>query len=118
MGPGSAPALSGPTWSAPTESMRAMVPPPALTVWMSSMGRLMGRWLMRPWVVTTGRPWWISATSQLVPPMSKVMMLSMPTLPLAPSDEITPPAGPDSTVATGMRAEVLKVETPPLDCMM
>ena len=82
------------------------------------MGRLMGRWSMRPWVVTTGRPRWIRATSQLVPPMSKVMRSSMPALPLAATDEITPPAGPESTVATGMRAAVRKVETPPLDCMM
>ena len=34
-----------------------MRPPPALTVWMSSIGRALGRRLIFPWVVMTGLPW-------------------------------------------------------------
>ena len=45
-------------------------------------------------------------------------MLLMPTRSQVPMEAMTPPAGPDSTVATGFSAEPLKVETPPLDCMM
>ncbi len=73
---------------------------------------------MRPWVVSAGLPSWMSATSQLVPPMSKVMMFRMPARRLMPSEAMTPPAGPESTVATGFFAALPNVATPPLDCMM
>ena len=76
---------------------------------MSSIGSAIGRMLILPCVVITGSPWWISA-SQLVPPMSKVMMLLMPTRSQFPDDAMTPPAGPERTVATGFSAEPLKVE--------
>ena len=95
------PRYPGPTCKPPTASMRAIVPPPALTVWMSSIGSAIGRMFIFPCVVITGFPWWISATSQLVPPMSKVMMLLMPTRSQVPIDAMTPPAGPERTVATG-----------------
>ena len=38
-GPGSAPALSGPTWSSPASSTRAMLPPPAPTLRTSTDGK-------------------------------------------------------------------------------
>ena len=41
--PGSAPADSGPTTSAPPASMRAMLPPPAPIVWMSTDGSRTGK---------------------------------------------------------------------------
>ena len=41
-GPGSAPAERGPTRSAPPASAHAIEPPPALTVWTSTIGSLIG----------------------------------------------------------------------------
>ena len=43
MGPGIAPALSGPTWRMPAVLTRAIDPPPAPMVWMSIIGTRTGR---------------------------------------------------------------------------
>ena len=51
-----------------------MVPPPALTVLMSIMGSARSRPSILPRLAMNGSPSRISATSQEVPPMSKVMM--------------------------------------------
>ena len=50
--------------------------------------------------------------------MSKVMMLAMPVMRLAATPAVTPPAGPDSTVVTAVRAASANVDMPPFDCMM
>ena len=55
-----------------------MVPPPALTVLMSIIGTARSRPSILPRLATIGSPSLISATSQEVPPMSKVMMLPKP----------------------------------------
>src|SRR6202044_2799470 len=75
-----APALCGPTSSTPKRSTLAMVPPPALTVLMSIIGTAMSRPSILPRLEKIGRPSLISATSQDVPPMSKVMMLGNPVM--------------------------------------
>src|SRR5882757_3288089 len=58
-----------------------------------------------------------SATSVDVPPMSKVMTLSMPANSAAYAAPVTPPAGPDKIVVTGSRAAFAAEITPPLDCI-
>ena len=55
-----------------------MVPPPALTVLMSIIGTARSRPSILPRLATNGSPSLISATSQDVPPMSKVMMFWKP----------------------------------------
>ena len=95
-----------------------MVPPPALTVLMSIIGTAMSRPSILPRLEKIGWPSLISATSQDVPPMSKVMMLAMPVMAQAATPAVTPPAGPDSTVVTAVRAAAGNVDMPPFDCMM
>ena len=69
-GPGAAPALSGPTVSAPPASMRAIDPPPAPIVWMSSAGRRIGNPPTERCGAGSGTPPRTRQTSVLVPPMS------------------------------------------------
>ena len=95
-----------------------MVPPPALTVWMSSIGTATSRPATTPCVVIPGCSALTSATSQLVPPMSKVMRSEKPAERPSSTEAATPPAGPDSTVVTGSLCTCPKVAVPPLDCMM
>src|ERR1700730_13066005 len=95
-----------------------MVPPPALTVLMSIIGTAMSRPSILPRLEKIGRPSLITATSQDVPPMSKVMMLGKPGMAQAAPHAVTPPAGPDSTVVTAVRAAAGNVDMPPFDCMM
>ena len=78
-GPGSAPALSGPTRSAPPASRQTIEPPPAPTVCRSTVGSRIGR---PPTVrslarVGAGRST-IRHTSVDVPPMSNAIAFSMP----------------------------------------
>ena len=104
--------------STPKRSTVAMVPPPALTVLMSSIGTARSRPSILPRLDSSGSPSLISATSQEVPPMSKVMMLADPLMRQASTPAVTPPAGPDSTVVTARRAAAANVAMPPFDCMM
>ena len=66
--------------STPKRSTLAMVPPPALTVLMSIIGTARSRPSILPRLATEGSPSLISATSQEVPPMSKVMMFWKPVI--------------------------------------
>ena len=80
-GPGSAPADWGPTRSAFVSSGTwAIDPPPAPTVCTLTDGTLMRKWLIEVSRPIVGCPFWQSATSVEVPPMSKVRMLSKPAL--------------------------------------
>ena len=58
-----------------------------------------------------------SATSVDVPPMSNVMIRSIPLRRAIAAAPTMPPAGPDSTVRTGSRAAVARAVIPPLDCI-
>ena len=113
-----APALWGPTTNSPKRSTWASVPPPALTVLMSIMGRATSRPSTLPRLEMEGSPSLMSATSQEVPPMSKVMRFCTPVVRQAWTLAVMPPAGPESTVATAFFAVASKVAMPPLDCMM
>ena len=55
MGPGTAPALFGPTFRPPDGSSQAIEPPPVPTVTMSIMGSLTGKRPIEPLVVTARR---------------------------------------------------------------
>ena len=59
--------------------MQDMEPPPAPTVWMSIMGTFTGKSEMEASKVR-GSAVLIKATSVEVPPMSKVISLSMPAI--------------------------------------
>ena len=77
--PGSAPALSGPTRSMPASSISASEPPPAPMVCTSTIGTWIGMaYSSSSSEETSGTPSSISATSELVPPISYVMTLAKP----------------------------------------
>ena len=57
-----------------------MEPPPAPTVWTLTDGTLIRKWLIDVSRPIVGSPFWHSATSVEVPPMSKVRMSSNPAL--------------------------------------
>src|SRR5438094_677903 len=75
MGPGVAPALSGPTRSAPPGSIHARLPPPAPTDSMSMTGIAIGKGSITASVVQVGSPFGSGEKSALVPPMWKVTKL-------------------------------------------
>ena len=56
--------------------------------------------------------------SKLVPPMSTVMAFGSPACAARATPPITPAAGPESTVRTGLLAAVSAPVMPPFDCMM
>ena len=72
-----APALCGPTRSAPPPSNHAIEPPPAPMVWTSTEGMEMGS-VSRRFALVIGieRPG-STHTSKLVPPVSMVMMSAL-----------------------------------------
>ena len=97
-GPGSAPADCGPTRSAFVSSGTcAIEPPPAPTVWTFTDGTLIRKWPIAVSRPIVGWPFWQSATSVDVPPMSNVRMSSYPALVATNSAPATPPDGPEST---------------------
>mmetsp|Transcript_5844 Transcript_5844/g.16555 ORF Transcript_5844/g.16555 Transcript_5844/m.16555 type:complete len:220 (+) Transcript_5844:98-757(+) len=112
-GPGSAPALSGPTRRR-VPSNRQMEPPPAATVWMLIMGARMRTPATSVSSVRSYSPA-KCATSVEVPPMSNVTKRSYP----AATDVLTaatmPPAGPDRMASFPWNT-VASVR-PPLLCM-
>jgi hypothetical protein len=64
------------------------------------------------------RPPSISDAFAVVPPMSNVITLSMPSARASERAAITPAAGPDSSANTGRAAASAAVITPPEDCMI
>ena len=108
------PRCAGPTRSAPPSSIQAMLPPPAPTVWMSSIGSRTGSPATVRSVERPAPPPRISETSQLVPPMSKAIASRAPP---EASTAATPPAGPDSSSRAGCAAASASEHRPPLDCI-
>src|SRR5262252_5789223 len=93
-GPGSAPALCGPSASAPPASIQAMVPPPALTSLMSITGIRSGRPSTWYSSVARTRPRSTIAHLAVVPPMSNEITWSAPRIcarlaqPVAPAERL------------------------------
>src|SRR5207237_8460983 len=101
MGPGVAPALSGPTRSAPPASIHARLPPPAPTDSMSMTGMAIGKVSITASVVQVGSPLGRAEKSALVPPMSKVTRLLDGLLRDKATATAKQPAGPLSRQRTG-----------------
>ena len=116
-GPGSAPALCGPTRSAPPASNQAIEPPPAPTVCKSTAGVRIGIPSIIRSVRSSSRPGQ-SDTSAEVPPISNVIACSCPAATAAANAPATPPAGPESTVRTACSPAPAALKLPPLDCMI
>ena len=75
-----------------------MLPPPAPSVWMSTIGTLTGRRSSSlSWVRRTS-PLYESDTSKLVPPMSMEMLFGFPACWAMATAPMTPAAGPDKMV--------------------
>ena len=68
--------------------------------------------------VRAGAPSRTRATSQEVPPMSKVSASGRCSRAARCAAPITPPAGPLSTVQAACSAATSMGRTPPLDCMI
>ena len=91
-----------------------MLPPPAPMVSMSTV------WVRSGWRATftsdlnSGWPG-STAMSELVPPVSKVMRLSMPFTSARWRPPITPATGPDMMVWIGERASMPALAAPPSD---
>nr|AKQ01946.1 hypothetical protein [uncultured euryarchaeote Rifle_16ft_4_minimus_309] len=115
MGPGSAPALCGPTRSAPPESTHARLPPPAPTDSMSTTGIAIGNVSIIAFLVHEGRPRTMAERSALVPPMSKVTRSLRPVRRERATAAATPPAGPLRTMSTGRRTAWRCRTVPPDD---
>ena len=128
-GPGSAPALCGPTFSAPPGSTQAIEPPPALTSARSITGTRIGwpvpciqRLAFPPpptsySAVSAISPPTITLAFAVVPPMSKLIRFGRPSCRPARAAAITPAAGPDSTTIAGMRRAWVTSRTPPEEPM-
>src|SRR2546430_844997 len=86
--------LSGPTRRAPPSSRRAMLPPPALTVSISTAGKASGTPPTPPAPSASGAPLTTRLASALVPPISSVSRSARPTAAPTRRAPTTPPAGP------------------------
>src|SRR5438477_78806 len=75
------------------------------------------RWTQFQNDLMVGSPPRTRHTSYDVPPMSTEMKLSTPTSPATRHAPITPPAGPDASVAIGRADTEGAAAIPPLDCM-
>ena len=113
-----APALSGPTRSRPAASTRAIEPPPAPTVWTSTIGT----WTGIPYSsssssVTAG----IAAAHQRDVGAGAAHVVGdevgKPALAARNAAAITPEAGPDITVFAASSAATRAETVPPLPCM-
>ena len=96
--------------------MDAMEPPPAPIVVTSRIGSASGSpnsTSNRP--ENCSSPSVITPTSALVPPMSSVTALSVPTARAKCAPAIIPAARPDSTISTGLSGASGIATCPPLD---
>ena len=107
-GPGSAPALSGPTRSAPPASRQTIEPPPAPTVWTSSVGSRIGRPPTSRSLERDASPPTIAQTSVEVPPMSNAIAFSIPARRASRLAPTTPAAGPESERPRRVRRRLLE----------
>jgi len=117
-GPGTEPALRGPTRNPKPPSTQAIEPPPAPIVTMSSVGASNGYGPIRLRLVSSGAPLEISDTSALVPPMSRVIRFWIPQLAASALAPMMPPITPECVMAVGARVAESNVEMPPLPRMM
>ena len=115
IGPGSAPALWGPTFNAPPSSIHAMLPPPAPMALTSIEGDFIGNPAIFLSIVKKGFPSSTSDTSVLVPPTSNAIRLFwFASIPMAVAPT-TPAAGPDKQVFTGNFVAIGMVSRPPFE---
>ena len=125
-GPGSDPALSGPTRIWPRPSTAPIEPPPAPISIISMTGMEMGmpeplvnRWVRATSKVLAVRGVWSSIRQILavVPPMSYETTRSRPCRAAMSAAKMAPPAGPDSMSRTGYRAAASTTMRPPPEWM-
>jgi hypothetical protein len=93
----------------------AIDPPPAPTLRTSSVGALAGKAPTSVEREIVGMPSTITETSVDVPPMSKAISFGRPDLRAIITVEVTPPAGPESTVWTGRSEAAAALISPPSD---
>ena len=95
-----------------------MEPPPAPTVWTSTIGS----WMTRPEIsresVRLTRPPSTTQTSHEVPPMSMPTASPPPDSSAISAAPTAPPAGPDRTLQAPARAASAVGATPPEDFMI
>ncbi len=118
-GPGRLPALSGPTCRSPPPSTRAMEPPPAPMVAISSIGRRTT--IPKSSAASAAScisPPVTSDTSKDVPPRSPVITSGKPAAEAMRAAAMTPAAGPDSAVRIGAARAPATDIRPPLLCTM
>ena len=117
--PGSAPGAFRPDLQHAARGMRAMLPPPAPIVWMSTIGMRNGIAVVDALLARSPqvRRRTISETSKLVPPMSQAMRFGKPAGAPIRAAAIAPEAGPDITVCTACLAASGASIMPPLPCM-
>ena len=125
-GPGSEPALAGPTVIRPSASTLAIEPPPAPISTISITGRRSGSPLpgrnrySRPTSNSRLVRGWPDSTMQslaVVPPMSKLSARSQSRPRASSAASSAPPAGPLSINRTGKRSASDRVPSPPPDIM-
>ena len=109
-GPGIAPALSGPTRSAPPASRQTIEPPPAPTVWMSTIGSRIGKPPTVRSAVRSALPPTTSDTSVEVPPMSKAIAFSIPARSATRPAPTVAAGGPGDEHERGMGRRVVGVD--------
>ncbi len=97
---------------------RAMLPPPAPMVTMSSIGSCNGNPPIWRSTVISGSLSRTRHMSALVPPTSIEMKLGEPAAFATCSAPMTPATGPERTVWIACRAAMSALVTPPLDFMM
>src|SRR5882757_5962810 len=102
MGPGSAPALLGPTLRCPSRLSHAIDPPPVPMVLMSIIGMRTGNAPTAPPLVICGLPPSIRQRSVEVPPASSVTKSGKPASSAMTALPSAPAAGPDSAVVIGL----------------
>ena len=83
-----------------------MLPPPAPSVWISTVGTLIGSRSISPSLVRRTSPLYERQTSKLVPPMSTEIVFRWPARLARMTPPMTPAAGPDSTCAPGYRPPI------------
>src|SRR6516162_1360132 len=104
MGPGSAPALLGPTLRWPSRLIHAIDPPPVPMVLMSIIGMRTGYAPTAPPLVTCGLPRSIRQRWVGVPPASSAPTSGKPAPSATPAPASAPAAEPDSAVVIGLRS--------------
>jgi hypothetical protein len=117
MGPGSAPALFGPTLRCPSREIQAMEPPPVPMVSMSIIGMRTGNGPTEPPLVNCGMPFSIRLRSVDVPPASRVTTSLKPARAEITALPSTPAAGPERAVVMGFATTCSALMTPPFDCI-